>query len=55
MGEQNLRTADFRVATALPFAEAAGLSLGEDFANIRRWHKQLWAIEAWREPFAGLD
>ena len=31
--------ADFRVATALPFAEAAGLSL-EDFANIRRWHKR---------------
>lgn len=52
LGER-LSYADFRVATALPFAQAAGLPLGE-FAQVKRWHDQLWAIEAWREPFAGL-
>jgi glutathione S-transferase len=45
--------ADFRVATSLPFAEGAGLPLSE-FPNIRRWHDQLWGIDAWRDPFAGL-
>jgi len=48
-----LSYADFRAATALPFAEAAGLPL-EDFPSVRRWHDQLLAIDAWRDPFAGL-
>jgi len=48
-----LSYADFRAATALPFAEAAGLPL-EDFPAIRRWHEGLLAIDAWRNPFAGL-
>ena len=52
LGER-LSYADFRVATALPFAEGAGLPLDE-FAQVKRWHDQLWAMEAWREPFAGL-
>jgi glutathione S-transferase len=46
--------ADFRVATSLPFAEGAGLPLGE-FPNARRWHDQLLAIDAWRAPFDGLS
>ncbi|HEY3947572.1 glutathione S-transferase family protein [Phenylobacterium sp.] len=46
--------ADFRLATALPFAEGAGLPVAE-FRNIARWHDQLWALEAWREPFKGID
>ncbi len=45
--------ADFRVATPLPFAEGAGLPLAE-FPQVQRWHEQLWALDAWREPFAGL-
>ncbi len=45
--------ADFRVATALPFAAGAGLPVAE-FANVARWHDQLLALEAWRDPFGGL-
>jgi glutathione S-transferase len=48
-----LSYADFRVATALPFADRAGLPLAA-FPNVRRWHGQLWAIDAWRDPFDGL-
>ena len=49
-----LSYADFRVATGLPFAQGASLPL-DDFANIRRWHDQLWAMPAWRTPFEGLS
>jgi glutathione S-transferase len=49
-----LTYADFRVATCLPFAEAAGMPTG-GFRHIARWHGQLRQIEAWRDPFAGLD
>jgi glutathione S-transferase len=45
--------ADFRVATALPFAEGAGLPLAE-FPHVKRWHDRLWEIPAWRAPFDGL-
>ena len=45
--------ADFRAASALPFAEVAGLPL-EAFPAIRRWHDRLLAFDAWRDPFAGL-
>jgi glutathione S-transferase len=45
--------ADFRVATSLPFADAAGLPLAE-FGNVKRWHDQLLEIDAWRVPFDGL-
>ena len=49
-----LSYADFRTATALPFAEPAGLPLNE-FPNITRWNTQLLALDAWRDPFAGLE
>jgi glutathione S-transferase len=49
-----LSYADFRVATSLPFAGAASLPL-DDFANVRNWHDRLLELDAWREPFAGLD
>jgi glutathione S-transferase len=52
LGER-ISYADFRVATPLPFAEGAGLPLSE-FPNVRRWHDQLWELEAWRDPFHGL-
>jgi glutathione S-transferase len=50
---ENPSYADFRVASTLPFAERAKLPLG-DFSNIANWHDRLNAIDAWREPFAGL-
>lgn len=46
--------ADFRVASALPFAAQARIPL-DGFANVRAWHARLERIEAWRAPFAGLD
>lgn len=48
-----LSYADFRVATTLPFAEAAGIPI-TGYGNIRCWHDRLNQLEAWREPFAGL-
>ena len=49
-----LSDADFRVATALPFAEPAGLPL-EGLAEVQRWHAQLMTLDAWRDPSKGLD
>lgn len=49
-----LSYADFRVATSLPFAEAAKLPL-QPYSQIRNWHDRLCQLPAWREPFAGLD
>lgn len=46
--------ADFRVASALPFAAQAGIPL-DGYANVLAWHARLERIEAWRDPFAGLD
>jgi glutathione S-transferase len=53
LGER-ISYADFRVATALPFAEGAGLPVAE-FPNVARWSEQLLALDAWREPFEGLS
>ncbi len=49
-----LSYADFRVATALPFAHAADLPIAE-FPNIVRWHNRLLELDAWRMPFDGLN
>jgi glutathione S-transferase len=46
--------ADFRVASALPFAEQALLPVG-GFRHILAWHDRLNRIDAWRAPFDGLD
>jgi glutathione S-transferase len=51
--DDQLSYADFRTAAVLPFAERAGLPLG-DYPNIARWHSQLDELDAWRDPFAGL-
>jgi glutathione S-transferase len=45
-----LTVADFAVAVTLPYADEAGLPLGE-FPEVRRWHARLWELPAWREPF----
>lgn len=51
--DDRLSYADFRVATALPFAVQAQLPL-DDYANIRNWHARLWKLPAWSSPFEGL-
>jgi glutathione S-transferase len=46
--------ADFRMATFLPYNDAAGLPL-DDHPRVARWYRQLEAIDAWRDPFEGLE
>jgi glutathione S-transferase len=46
--------ADFRMATFLPFAELAGLPLAHH-PRVAAWHSRLWQLDAWRDPFAGLE
>jgi glutathione S-transferase len=48
-----LTYADFRVASALPFAERGQIPV-DGYRNIVAWHDRLNAIDAWREPFADL-
>lgn len=50
----SLSYADFRMATFLPFNDAAQLPLG-DYPSLCHWYRQLEAIDAWRDPFEGLD
>jgi glutathione S-transferase len=47
--DNRLTYADFRVATALPFAEEAQLPVA-DYRNIIRWHERLNILDAWRDP-----
>src|SRR5262249_44222894 len=46
--------ADFRMAAFLPFNDVARLPLDE-YPVVCRWYRQLEAIDAWRDPFKGLD
>ncbi|HEY5807759.1 MAG TPA: glutathione S-transferase family protein [Povalibacter sp.] len=46
--------ADFRMATFLPFNDVAQLPLAE-FPAVTRWYARLSALDAWAEPFQGLD
>lgn len=46
--------ADFRMATFLPFNDAARLPL-EEYPSVCRWYAQLEDLDAWRDPFKGLD
>jgi glutathione S-transferase len=46
--------ADFRMATFLPFNDIARLPL-KDYPSVGRWYRQLDDIDAWRDPFKGLD
>lgn len=45
--------ADFRMATFLPFNDAARLPI-DDYPSLKRWSRQLDEIDAWRDPFGGL-
>lgn len=46
--------ADLRMATFLPFNDVAQLPL-EDYPDLLRWYRQIEALPAWADPFAGLD
>ena len=50
----SLSHADFRMATFLPFNDVACLPLG-DYPALISWYRRLEAIDAWRDPFEGLD
>ena len=49
-----LSFADFRMGTFLPFNDAALLPI-DDYPSIRRWSRRLEDIDAWRDPFRGLE
>ena len=49
-----LSYADFRMATFLPFNDAAKLPL-DDYPSVVSWYRRLEEIDAWRDPFKGLD
>jgi len=51
---ESVSYADFRMAAFLPFNDVARLPVDE-YPAIGRWYDQLEKIEAWREPFKGLD
>jgi glutathione S-transferase len=46
----DLSVADFSVGVSLPYAQGAAMPLDE-FPEVRRWHDQLNAFDAWRNPF----
>ena len=48
--DERLGVADFAVSTPLGWAKEARLPL-DGFGHLARWHRQLQALPAWREPF----
>jgi glutathione S-transferase len=52
--QERMTFADFRVATVLPFAEAAALPIA-NYGNICSWQDRLNLVDAWRSPFEGLS
>ncbi|MFM0173019.1 glutathione S-transferase family protein [Paraburkholderia sediminicola] len=46
----DMSVADFSVGIALPYAKGAAMPV-EEFPEVVRWHDQLNAIDAWRDPF----
>ncbi|HEY2020141.1 glutathione S-transferase family protein [Paraburkholderia sp.] len=46
----DLSVADFSVGVSLPYAHDSKMPLDE-FPEVRRWHDQLNAFDAWRNPF----
>jgi glutathione S-transferase len=53
LGER-ISYADFRMATFLPFNDVARLPVA-DYPSVDRWYRRLVEIDAWRDPFKGLD
>ena len=51
--EGRMTYADFRVATIMPFAQAASMPVA-NYKNVLAWADRLDEIDAWRAPFEGL-
>ncbi|KQV30344.1 glutathione S-transferase [Rhizobium sp. Root1203] len=51
---ETISFADFRMAAFLPFNDAARLPIHE-YRSIGEWYERLNQIEAWRDPFRGLN
>jgi glutathione S-transferase len=51
--DSGLSYADFRMATFLPFNDAAGLPL-QDYPALARWYDRVAALPGWADPFEGL-
>jgi glutathione S-transferase len=49
-----LSYADFRMATFLPFNDVARLPLAQ-YPSLAAWYGRLGGIDAWANPFSGLD
>lgn len=54
LAKDGLSYADFRMATFLPFNDAARLPLA-DYPAISRWYARLCDLPGWADPFSGLD
>lgn len=46
--------ADFRMATFLPFNDIMQLPLAR-YRAVAAWHDRLLGLDAWRDPFEGVD
>jgi glutathione S-transferase len=51
---ETISFADFRMATFLPYNDAARLPI-ETYPAIQRWNDRLNSIEGWADPFRGLE
>lgn len=51
--DSGLSYADFRMASFLPFNDAAGLPL-QDYPEMARWYREIDQLPAWKDPFVGL-
>lgn len=54
LANNRLSYADFRMASFLPFNDVMNLPL-EPYPAISAWYDRLNEIDAWRDPFQGLD
>ena len=52
--EDGLSYADFRMATFLPGNDIARLPL-DDYPALARWYRRIEGLDAWADPFRGLD
>lgn len=52
--DNSVSYADFRMATFLAFNDVAKLPL-DDYPSLGRWYRLLEEIDAWRDPFNGLE
>ena len=52
--DSGISYADFRMGCVLPFKDLAGISLAA-YPSIGRWYRALEQLDAWSDPFAGME